>query len=206
MPLTLKEGEYLVRLARRSAESYLLRRSTAVEPPPFESLKENRGAFVTILTYPEKELRGCIGFPRPIMPLYQAVARAAIAAAVEDPRFPPVRLSELADVIFEVSVLSPLEDISSLDRGELPSSIVVGKHGLVVEYGPYSGLLLPQVAVEYGWGPEEFLSQTCLKAGLWPDCWKDKRVRVFRYSSEVFAEVRPLGPIERRALRPGERG
>jgi uncharacterized protein (TIGR00296 family) len=111
----------------------------------------------------------------------EEVARVAISAAREDPRFEPVRPAELDDLDVEVSVLGPLEAIDPGDAG----AIEIGRHGLVVEQGPRRGLLLPQVATEWGWGPEEFLSQTCAKAGLPPDAWR-RGARVYRFAADVF--------------------
>lgn len=197
---TLGEGEYLVRLARRSIEWYIKRGSILELKPPYSKMEKPYGAFVTLNTYPDKRLRGCIGYPEPVLPLYRAVIRAAVAAAFEDPRFPPLQDDELDMITVEVSILTPPERIDDKvdSRLELPKLVEVGKHGLIVRKGPYSGLLLPQVAVEYHWDSEEFLSQTCIKAGLWVGCWLKEGTEVYRFSAVIFEEESPKGKVRQR--------
>jgi uncharacterized protein (TIGR00296 family) len=196
-------GEFLVRLARKAVEEYV-RHGKTIEPPkntPPE-LWEKMGVFVTLNRYnvpPQMALRGCIGFPLPIYPLVEATIKAAIYAAVDDPRFPPVRESELDNLVVEVSVLTPPELIEGPPE-ERPKKIKVGRDGLLIEKGIYSGLLLPQVPVEWGWDEEEFLAQTCWKAGLPPDCWLDEDTKVYRFTAEVFEEEYPRGPVRRKPL------
>ncbi len=199
---SMDEGEYLVRLARKSIEYYMERGSVLEVDPPYSKLKDPYGAFVTLNTYPEGNLRGCIGYPEPVLPLYKAVIRAAIAAAFEDPRFPPLAKEEIDRVTVEVSILTPPERIDDKveNRLDLPKLVTVGKHGLIVRRGVYSGLLLPQVAVEYSWDPEEFLSQTCMKAGMWVDCWLKEGTEVYRFSAEIFEEEEPNGRVVRREI------
>ncbi len=127
-------------------------------------LREKRGVFVTL--WMEGELRGCVGLPYPVKPLAEAVQEASVSAALQDPRFPPVRAEELRQIEIEISVLTQPKDIE-------PDQIKVGVHGLIIRRGNRSGLLLPQVAIEYGWDRETFLSQTCVKAGLPPTAWKE---------------------------------
>lgn len=200
--LTLEEGSFLVRLARASITSFFASRKILDLKPPYPKLEERSGAFITLNTYPDAELRGCIGFPEPIYPLYKAVIRAALAAAFEDPRFPPLSESELEEITIEVSVLTPPERIDTVveSREELPELIEVGKHGLIVRRGPFSGLLLPQVAVEYDWDPREFLDQTCIKAGVHARCWSIEGTEVYRFSAIIFAEKSPNGEVLRREL------
>ncbi len=188
-----KVGEYLVRLARRSVEHFFKTGKVLQEDPPYDEVKERMGAFTTIKKT-SGELRGCIGYPLPLKPLYQTVIETALLAAFDDPRFPPLREEELDDVLFEVSVLTVPEEVP---REELPHGIVIGRDGLIVEGYGRSGLLLPQVAVEEGWDPETFLDHTCLKAGLPPGCWKEEGVKVKRFSSIVFSEMTPRGPVVR---------
>ncbi|WP_099209951.1 TIGR00296 family protein [Thermococcus henrietii] len=196
-------GEFLVRLARKAIEEYV-RNGRVIEPPedtPPE-LWEKMGVFVTLNRHnvpPQMALRGCIGFPLPIYPLVEATIKAAIHAAVEDPRFPPVRESELDDLVIEVSVLTPPELIEGSPE-ERPRKIKVGRDGLIIEKGIYSGLLLPQVPIEWGWDEEEFLAQTCWKAGLPPDCWLDPDTKVYRFTAEIFEEEYPRGPVRRKPL------
>jgi AmmeMemoRadiSam system protein B/AmmeMemoRadiSam system protein A len=143
-----------------------------------ERLKELRGAFVTI----EKRgmLRGCIGHIKGTKPLYITVEEMAAAAAFDDPRFPPITKEELKDLSIEISVLTPFKQITDVKE------IEVGKHGIYMERGFYSGLLLPQVATEYGWDRNTFLEQTCRKAGLPPDAWKDKDTKIYIFSADIF--------------------
>ena len=186
-------GEYLVRLARRSVEHFFKTGKVLEEDPPFEEVKEKRGVFTTIKKI-DGNLRGCIGYPLPIKPLYKAVIETALLAAFDDPRFPPLSEDELPYTLFEVSVLTLPEPVP---KEELPEGIVIGRDGLIVEGYGRSGLLLPQVAVEEKWDPEEFLDNTCIKAGLPPGCWKDEKVVVKRFSSIVFSELSPNGPVTR---------
>ena len=195
MLLDIDKGTFLVKLARASVEEYL-KRGVKVEPPPDtpEELFEKRGVFVTLKTYPRRELRGCIGYPEPIIPLVLATIDAAISAATRDPRFYPVRPEELPGITFEVTVLTPPQPIN-VPPGELPKAIKVGRDGLIVRCGYASGLLLPQVPVEWGWSEEEFLSQTCVKAGLPPNCWLDPRCQFYKFQGQIFTELEPYGEI-----------
>lgn len=145
-----------------------------------EQLKENRGAFVTITK--KGNLRGCIGYSFPIDSLYKVVGEVAQSAALHDPRFPPLTEEELDDIEIEISVLSPLEDVKDI------SEIEVGKHGLLIERGGYKGLLLPQVAAEYKWDRIKFLEQTCFKAGLDKNAWKETDTLIKKFSAEIFGE------------------
>ena len=143
-------------------------------------LAEPRGAFVTIKL--KGLLRGCIGYIESPLPLARVVAEVALKAAIEDPRFPPLTPAEAEAMEVEVSVLSPLKPVA--DVGE----IQVGVHGLVLELGRNRGLLLPQVALEYGWGRQTFLEHTARKAGLPPNAWEDPRAKIFLFSAEVIRE------------------
>jgi len=198
-----EHGEFLVRLARKAIEEYL-RTGKEISPPEDtpQELWEKMGVFVTLNRFNvphQVALRGCIGFPLPLYPLVKATIKAAIYAAVDDPRFPPVELHELDNLAIEVSVLTPPELIEGKPE-ERPKKIKVGRDGLIVEKGIYSGLLLPQVPIEWGWDEEEFLSQTCWKAGLPLDCWLDKDTRVYKFTAEIFEEEYPKGPIKRKPL------
>jgi len=144
-----------------------------------DAFPEASGAFVTLKR--EGRLRGCIGTLACRLPLAEEVARVAVSAAREDPRFEPLRVSELDDLDVEVSILGPLETIDPFDE----HAFEIGSHGLVVEQGRRRGLLLPQVATEWGWDREMFLSQTCVKAGLAPDAWR-RGAKVYRFAGEVF--------------------
>ena len=201
--LTLEEGAFLVKLARRAVENYVTRGVVIELPEDTPQKLKNLGAsFVTLLKIKgteARELRGCIGYVKPIEPLAMNVIHASIAAATEDPRFLPVDPRELTEIIFEVSVLSKMVEISR-DPKKRPSEFLIGRDGLMVEYSFYGGLLLPEVPVEYCWDSETFLAETCFKAGLSPDCWLNERVRVFRFSAKTFKEVSPNGDVVLRDL------
>ncbi len=177
-------GVELARYAKRRVASALGQRigTTSI-------MAEGRsvdGAFVTITI--EDNLRGCMGYVGVRQPLLKAVERAAMAAAFEDPRFPPLTPDELPSSVFEVTLLGPLRPLASKAPQELAASIKLGVHGLLVKRKGFSGLLLPQVALEYGWGASEFLSQTCLKAGLPEDCWCKPDTEVYLFEGKWFAE------------------
>lgn len=198
-----EDGALAVGLARRALGDALAggtrmawgARAGAVNLPAV--FREPRGVFVTLKRYPSGSLRGCIGFPLPVFPLGEAIPRAAVAAAVDDPRFPPVVAEELERITIEVSVLTVPERIRAGRPDDLPRSIEVGRDGLIVDGLGSSGLLLPQVAPEQGWTSEEFLDGACEKAGLPPRAWRDLRVTVKRFRAEIFAERGPGGPVAR---------
>ncbi len=202
--LSFEDGVFLVKLARRAVEEKLLKGIT-IEPPKDtpDHLRKLGMVFTTIETYhgySRRSLRGCIGFLRPIYPLVKAVINSALEAAFNDPRFPPLSKDEVKDVTFEVAVLSVPEEINVDSRWDLPKMIVIGRHGLVVKRGWFQGTLLPQVPIEYCWDEETFLAETCIKAGLPPDCWLDENTVVSVYEGRVFREVEPYGEIEERDL------
>ena len=165
------------------------------ELPPIFS--EPRGAFVTLRRHPGGELRGCIGYPLPVLPLGEAVRSAAVSAATEDPRFPRVRAAELPSLTVEVSVLTLPVPLRASRPDEVVREVTVGRDGLIVDGYGTSGLLLPQVAPEQGWSSEELLEGTCEKAGLPARAWRDPKVRVRRFEAEVFYERAPGGPVVR---------
>lgn len=176
--LTDQEKTTLLHLARTTLEA-----RAAGEPLPVckdltQTLKEKRGAFVTL--HRNGQLRGCIGYISAVKPLHETIQEMALAAGFQDPRFPPLDIQETGDLELEISVLTPLREINTLDE------IQVGTHGLMLVQGSYSGLLLPQVAAEYGWTREEFLEHTCMKAGLQPKAWKDKKTKIFIFSADIF--------------------
>ena len=161
-------------------------------------LRERRGAFVT-LSKLSGELRGCIGMPFPVRPLWEAVVESAVGAASRDPRFPKVLAAELGELLVEVSALTRPELIRSKPI-DLPQHVRVGTDGLIVSAPGTSGLLLPQVADEMKLGAPEFLSLTCEKAGLFSDAWLTGKVEVQRFQAEVFAESSPRGPVLKSVL------
>lgn len=193
--LTLKQGQELVKLARAAAEKFAKSGANAVPENEEGVFGEARGVFVTVEEYPSKELRGCIGYPLPYKPLALAVIENAINATQEDPRFPPVESAELAKLVFEVSVLSVPEAVKVKDPEEYPKQIKVGRDGLIISMGARSGLLLPQVPVEWNWDAKEFLSHACEKAGLPMDMWHSRSVKIEKFSAQIFCEESPGGKI-----------
>jgi uncharacterized protein (TIGR00296 family) len=159
---------------------------------------EHCSVFVTInkVKQGEKQLRGCIGYPYPTLPLVEAVIESGIDAATQDPRFYPLSLSELDDVVFEVSVLTPPELVEVQKPDAYVIKIKVGEDGLIVEKGVSKGLLLPQVPVEWKWDEEEFLCQCCIKAGLPPDSWLTKGAKIYKFQAIIFEEETPQGNIK----------
>ena len=181
--LSEKEKIILLYIARESIESALRGRSPRIPEDLPPKLLEPYGAFVTLQKH--GQLRGCIGTFHAEEPLYKVVFEMARSAAFNDPRFPPVTLEELPEIEIEISVLSPMW------RGR-PEDVQVGVHGIYIVRGVYRGVLLPQVAVEYGWDRETFLDHTCLKAGLPPGCWRDPETEIYLFTAEIFSE-RELG-------------
>jgi hypothetical protein len=198
--LTLEDGEFLVKLAREGVEKYFVNETPDFSRVP-EKLRKKGAAFVTIekIIGDKKQLRGCIGYVEPIKPLYKTVYEVALAAAFEDPRFPPVRASELSFLVYEVSVLSSIKKLMGRPE-ERPRLIKIGKMGLIAKKGFFSGLLLPQVPVEEGWDEETFLAYTCLKAGLSSDCWLDESVEFYYFTARVFSEEYPNGRVVEKEL------
>ena len=193
-----REGECAVRIAREALDAYVLRRvRRPVEIP--KAFEEKSGAFVTLNDHPSGLLRGCIGYPQPFFPLVKSIEKGAEGAA-EDPRFPRLSPEELDRVTVEVSILTPPQLIEVKKPKDLTKHVTAGADGLSVAQGPYRGLLLPQVAAEYGWDAAEFLSEACMKAGLLPDAWLDDATRVYTFRAEIFSEVEPRGVAERREL------
>jgi uncharacterized protein (TIGR00296 family) len=196
--ITLDEGVLLTSVARKAIEHYvkygeIIKLS---EDVPSKLLKPGM-AFVTIdklLENSVKELRGCIGFLQPMSSLINTVINAAIAAATEDPRFPPLSEKELDEVVIEVSILSLPIPIKSIN------DIIIGRHGIIIHRGWNSGTLLPQVPIEYCWDAETFVAEGCIKAGLEPDCWLDQKTKIYVYEAVIFYEESPRGIIKTRNL------
>ncbi|HEX6159673.1 MAG TPA: AmmeMemoRadiSam system protein A [Thermoanaerobaculia bacterium] len=180
--LTIPQRNLLLRIARDSIEAVLDGRSPSF--PPHDQLDAELirpgGCFVSL--HADGELRGCIGSIHPVSPLFEAVSASAVNAAFRDPRFHPVRKEELARIALEISVMSAIELVADVN------DITVGRDGLIIRRGMSSGLLLPQVATEYGWDRETFLCHTCVKAGLPRDAWRTPGTRIERFSAEVFGE------------------
>ncbi len=198
--LSLEEGTFLIQLARSAVKEYLTTGKTVKAPEKTpKKLFERCGVFVTInsLKNREKALRGCIGYPYPTNPLVEAVIDSGTSAATRDPRFYPLSLEELGNVVFEVSVLTPPEPIEVEKPEAYVAKIKVGEDGLIVEKGVFKGLLLPQVPVELGWCNEEFLCHCCIKAGLPPDSWLTKGTKIYKFSAIIFEEETPQGEVKR---------
>jgi AmmeMemoRadiSam system protein A len=180
--LNADQRAQLLRIARGSIEAVLDGRRPELDLASLvDDLRRPSGAFVT-LNERTGDLRGCIGSIEAVAPLAQAVSSSAVNAAFRDPRFYPVRKEELPDLHLEISVMSPIVPVTDVD------DIEVGRDGLIISSGGRAGLLLPQVATEYGWDRETFLRQTCIKAGLPPDCWQSPDCRIEKFSAEVFGE------------------
>ena len=196
--LSLDEGKRAVSFARYVIENHVLNKPTSSKD--LEGIfNENQGAFVTIHTFPNHDLRGCIGIPLPVMPLREAITEGA-KSATKDPRFPPLSESELENIIVEVTILTKPEVIEVKEPIEYLEKIEIGRDGLIVEQGFFKGLLLPQVPVEQKWNKEDFLSHTCMKAGLMPDAWFDEKTKISKFSGQVFSEIRPRGEIKEKKL------
>jgi uncharacterized protein (TIGR00296 family) len=192
--LSEKDGQILVKTARMVVTDYLKNGSKTKLGEKFqEDFSFNSGVFVTLNN--PLGLRGCIGYPLPDKKLFNALEEAAISAATADPRFPPVKFEELDSITFEVTVLTPPTKIEVSNSQEYLSKIKIGQDGLIVKSGYNSGLLLPQVPVEYGWNEKEFLEYTCKKAGLPKEYWQKKDVEILKFEGIVFKEKDPNGEI-----------
>lgn len=179
LALSHDDGLLLLQTAREAIAARLAGRPPRFAPTP-PALSAPCGAFVTLKV--GGDLRGCIGHIAARQPLVDAVRDAAVCSAFDDPRFPPLGSGEWPRVRIEISVLSPFELITDVQR------IVVGVHGIMVRSGQRSGLLLPQVATEQGWNRETFLSHGCRKAGLPADAWRSPQTRIEVFTAVVFQE------------------
>jgi AmmeMemoRadiSam system protein A len=182
-----EERELLLRLAHAAILSALEGRELApfnpsphLSGPLCQHLSEPRGAFTTL--YASGKLRGCVGYPTAFLPLHRTVIETARAAAFDDPRFPPVTMAEAPELGVSISILSPLRPI-------LAEAIEVGRHGLLITDGARRGLLLPQIPVEHGWDRITFLEQTCRKASLPLDAWRNEQIKIEAFTAEVFVDT-----------------
>ena len=198
MLLSLDQGKTLVCYAREVIDAHVQQQQIP-QPPSASYLHKPRGVFVTIHTYPDHQLRGCIGIPEPVMPLGDAIKDAAVSAT-RDPRFPVLQKEELDTVVVEVTVLTPPKLLQVKDPREYLKRVQVGRDGLIIKHGVSSGLLLPQVPVEQGWDVEEFLVQTCWKAWLPPDAWLDPQTKIYTFSGQIFMETEPHGVVKEKPL------
>jgi AmmeMemoRadiSam system protein A len=179
--LSETQRKQLLTLARESISAALNGSRPEVSGDQFdETLRRPSGAFVTLTE--NDELRGCIGSIEAVAPLYLAVVQSAINAAFRDPRFYPLAPDELAKIHLEISVMGPIEKVTDVN------DIEVGRDGLIISRGRSAGLLLPQVATDYGWDRETFLEQTCVKAGLPRNAWREPGTTIEKFSAEVFGE------------------
>ena len=176
--LTNDEKKTLHNIALTAITKKLRNESPVLPMAKTDTLNEKRGAFVSL--HKNGQLRGCIGYVHGVKPLAEAINDMAIAAAFQDPRFSTLQENELSDLDIEISVLTPMKQISNINE------IEVGKHGLMMIKGPYSGLLLPQVATQYNWDRQTFLSETCHKSGLSADAWKNDDTEIYIFSAEIF--------------------
>jgi len=185
--LSDSDGVFLVKTARMAVTEFLSNgKRIKLESEHEKKFSFNSGVFVTLNN--ADGLRGCIGFPMPDKKLSHGIIDAAIAAATEDPRFSPVKINELNEIVFEVTVLTPPVEITVTDPMEYLEKIKVGRDGLIIRNSFSSGLLLPQVPVEYDWNVEEFLQHTCEKAGLEKDTWKNEKVKIEKFEGIVYKE------------------
>ena len=184
--MTLAKAKKLIKIARESITSFYKGKEPTISEELKKEFSKKQGAFISL--YVKGELKGCIGYPRPIKSLWKTVIEVARSAAFEDPRFDPLQEKELKDLEIEISVLTEPEVIKVKKPEDYPSKIKIGKDGLMVKDEFGSGLLLPQVATEWGWDSKKFLDETCRKAGLSPDCWNNMKRNVYKFQAQVYRE------------------
>jgi len=185
--LSNEDGDYLIKIAKLAIETYLEKGEKINVPydcPQY--LKEKLGVFVTLNK--QNELRGCIGYPKPVAPLIKATIDVAISAAVSDPRFPSLTKEEFKSIDFEVTVLTKPEILEVNDPSEYVNRIRIGEDGLIAEKGPFRGLLLPQVAPEHNMDSKTFLEHTCMKAGLSNQCYLEEGTKIYTFQGQIFNE------------------
>ena len=210
---SLEDGKFAINLAREAVKTFIETGNKITVPKKVpEQFKEKCGVFVTLRTLKKefgelkKNLRGCIGFPYPSLPLVEAIIDSAISSATRDSRFHPpfgpgpVVPKELTEIIFEVSILTPPELIKVNNPQDYLSKIKIGRDGLIAEKGHFKGLLLPQVPVEWNWTVEQYLEHTCNKAYMPIDSWKKKETKIYAFQAIIFEEVKPLGEIKRKEI------
>ncbi|MHA1649159.1 MAG: TIGR00296 family protein [Candidatus Helarchaeota archaeon] len=210
---SIEDGKFAVKLARRAVKTFIETKSK-IDPPGNipEKFQEKCGVFVTLKTIKkegesvERKLRGCIGFPYPTYPLIEAIIESAIASATKDSRFyppfgpGPVKLDELEKIVFEVSILTPPKLLKVNNPEEYLEKIKIGRDGLIAEKGPFRGLLLPQVPVEWKWDVKEFLEHTCNKAFIPADAWKKPDTKIYTFQAIIFEEIEPQGDIRQKDI------
>jgi len=195
---TEQDGPFLVSSARGFIDQYLKVKRYSL-PNQFSSdgrFRAKLGCFVTLKQDDSgKSLRGCIGFPEPVYELRKALPEAAISAATRDPRFSPVEAIEMKDLLLEISILTKPVELNAASKKDLPKMIEIGRDGLILKWSFGSGLLLPQVALEFGWNTEDFLCNLSLKAGAPPDQWLVPGTQIFRFGAQLFLENSPKGTV-----------
>ena len=185
MAITNENGKYLVEIAKKTISHYFKTHGKLEIPKDCpEELKEELGVFVTLNK--NKELRGCIGYPEPVMPVIEATVNSALSASFDDPRFNPLNEEELKEIEIEITVLTKPQLLEVNNPDEYIEKIKIGTDGLIVQKGFYKGLLLPQVAPEHNMNEEEFLSNTCLKAGIHPNSWIKDDCEVYTFQGQIF--------------------
>ncbi|MHB8566583.1 MAG: TIGR00296 family protein [Nitrososphaerales archaeon] len=195
---TDSDGQLLIGSSRESISTFLGTGKLRIPQRIAEDVRfeEKIGCFVTLRENDhEKTLRGCVGFPQPVLKLFRALPEASIAAATQDPRFPRLQLGELEKVLIEISILSEPRLVSVKSQKELPNEIRIGTDGLMMKWDFGSGLLLPQVATEFGWNAEEFLCNLSVKTGAPPDQWLVPGTQIFRFQAMIFSEDAPNGKV-----------
>jgi len=186
------EGLLAVKVARQAITSYFDNKDPFSDLPSMPVIfSEKRGVFVTLTK--DGDLRGCIGYPYPVLPFKEVLVKSAMAAAFDDPRFFPLEKKDFSKICVEVTTLT-LPELLDGAFTAYSNKIKIGTHGLMAEYGEHRGLLLPQVATEHGWDAIEFLCQTCIKAGMTPMMWK-YGAKIYRFEGQIFRETEPGGPI-----------
>jgi len=202
---SVEEGTMLINFARDNIE-FFLRNDRRIPIPNLikEKFTNKYGAFITLNKYNVQgnPLRGCIGYIEPKYSLYDVIHKVSINSAIEDPRFPSVTYEEMDNIIIELSILTPPKLIEINDPKEYLDKIVIGRDGLIVEKGMRRGLLLPQVPIDHdrNWDIETFLSQTCVKAWLDGQAWKDLSTKVYSFQAILFEEKEPRGEVVRKYL------
>lgn len=183
---SIDDGKTLIQLAKDSIRTYFSDSEPEISKDIKQKYSENRGVFVTL--HKEGQLRGCIGFTEPRFPLYEGIARAARLAAFEDPRFSQLQRDEFESILIEISILTVPQLIRIKKPEDYLKLIKIGTDGLIIKSGMFSGLLLPQVAVEYNWDVETFLRHTCMKAGLSYEAWRDTNHQLYKFQAQIFSE------------------
>lgn len=182
-----EEDRKLLEFSRKVILTYL-KDGTKLKPltEGSKSFFEKSGVFCTLKI--NDQLRGCIGYPEPIFPLIEALQKASISSATQDPRFPVVTLDELDEIVIELTILTPPKLVSVENPDDYLNEIIIGKHGLIAELEESRGLLLPQVPVEWNWTTIEFLEQTCNKAWLPKDAYKNPKFKLYKFEGKIISE------------------